>query len=679
MTQTGGNYVEGEVLVTFNESIDLESAHELARTRALEVVRHFPLLSKRHGRIHALVRAPGRTTAALLAQLRQDPNVETVEPNYLRELCDMRPPNDPFFPQLWGLRNTGQTVNGTSGLAGADVGFLRAWGMSLSATGEVVVAVIDTGVDYTHPDLAPNMWTNRAEVPGNGFDDDANGYVDDVVGYDFAGWTNDPSDSSDHGTHVAGIIAAVGNNGMGVIGVNFRARIMALKASSNGTNLPVSAVIEAVEYAAMMRQRGVNVAAINASYGSPDFSSMERDSILVAADAGIVFCAAAGNRSANLDTTPYYPACYQAPNVIVVAASDQADRLASFSSFGAANVDLAAPGVNVMSTIPASLGVACYVRVGPNVYSGNPMTYSGQTAGITGVIYDCGLGYPTNFPRGVAGNIALIRRGEIFFSVKVANAMAAGATAAIIYNHQPGNFYGTLQYPSNWIPAISISQADGLAIRALTPVVGTLVNGPDTNAIYDFKDGTSMSTPHVAGAVAFAAMCFPDETVPGRIRRILDNATPCTNLVGKTATGGRLDLARMVDTDADGLPDWWEQMYFGQATGTNPYADPDGDAQTNLEEWLAGTTPTNANSRFRITSVQALGPNGFVLEWPSADGRFYRLFAASNPALLTAPILATNVELIVQTNIAATPPFNRATNVPAPGTQMRFYRVQLEP
>ncbi len=677
--QIRGNYVEGEVLVTFKESVDWEKVRGMARVRSLEVVRHFPLLSKRRGRVHALVRAPHRATAALIAELKHDPSVENVEPNYLRELCDMRPPNDPLFPQLWGLQNSGQSVNEVSGMAGADISFLAAWGMCLAATSEVVVAVVDTGVDYTHPDIAPNIWTNAAEVPGNGIDDDGNGYVDDVVGYDFAGWTNDPSDSSDHGTHVAGTIAAVGNDGQGIIGVNFRARIMALKASTTGTSLPTSAVIGAVEYATLMKQRGVNVVAINASYGSSDFTEMERDSILAAGDAGIVFCAAAGNRSTNVDVTPYYPACYQAHNLIAVAASDQSDSLASFSSFGATNVDLAAPGVNIVSTIPPLYGFSCYVQLGSNVYSGQPMTYSSETTGITGMIYDCGLGYPTNFPPEVHGNIALIKRGEIFFSVKVANAMAAGARAAVIYNREPGGFRGTLQYPSNWIPAISISQAAGLAILAALPAVGTVVCAPDTNVVHGYKDGTSMATPHVAGAVALAAMCFPNETVTERIRRILDNVTPCTNLAGKTLTGGRLNLARIVDTDANGLPDWWEHAYFGQLTGTNPHADPDGDGQNNLVECLAGTSPTNSDSRFRITSIKTVPAGGVVIEWPSAVGRHYRLFAASDPTLLTTTNLATNLELIVQTNIAATPPINCQTNLLPQTSQMRFYRVQLEP
>src|SRR5439155_2387220 len=157
--------------------------------------------------------------------------------------------------------------------------------------------------------------------------------------------------------------------------------------------------------------------------------------IQAAGDAGIIFCAAAGNNSGNNDTSSFYPASYRLANMIVVAATGQTDGLASFSNYGASTVDLAAPGVNILSTKPAALaGTAASVKQGPNTYSANALTYSGVSTGITAAIYDCGLGYATNFPSAVRGNIALISRGTLYFSDKVANAMAAGARAAIICN-----------------------------------------------------------------------------------------------------------------------------------------------------------------------------------------------------------------------------------------------------
>ena len=167
-------------------------------------------------------------------------------------------------------------------------------------------------------------------------------------------------------------------------------------------------------------------------------------------------------------------------------------------------------------------------------------------------------------------NIALIARGTLNFSNKVANAMAAGARAAIIYNNTNGNFLGTLQVSNNWIPAVSLSQADGLALKAVLPATVTVVNGTDPTQIYQYLDGTSMATPHVSGAVAFAAMNFPGETVTQRIQRVLANVDVISGLKGKVRTGGRLNLQRIVDTDTNGLPDWWELQYFGHLTGTDP-------------------------------------------------------------------------------------------------------------
>jgi subtilisin family serine protease len=272
----------------------------------------------------------------------------------------------------------------------------------------------------------------------------------------------------------------------------------------------------------------------------------------------------------------------------------------------------------------------------------------------------------------VSNNIALIQRGTLFFSDKVSNAMAAGAQAAVIFNNVAGNVNSaTLQTAGNWIPAIALSQADGQALLAALPASGTVVNVPDPANIYQLLDGTSMAAPHVAGAVAFAAMNFPAETVAQRIQRLLSNVTPAAGLAGKVATGGRLNLARSVDTDGNGLPDWWEQQFFGHLTGTNPNADPDHDGASNLAEFLAGTDPTNFSSALRLTALRAADTNGIVLEWPSVMGRYYRLLRATN--------LLNGFDSLVLTNLAATPPLNTATDAAPPSAGPRYYRLELEP
>jgi subtilisin family serine protease len=608
------DYVEGDAIVTFRKSVELSAARNALGSHSASLQTHFSHLSEMGGRHMGVARASGKTTEALIAELKSDPAVESAEPNYLRWVTGAAP-NDTLFSQLWAMRNTGQTVNGTAGTSGADIKFLPAWNLARPSTNPVVVAIIDTGIDFTHPDLAANVWTNSGEISGNSVDDDGNGYVDDYYGYDFASHASSPYDSGDHGTHVAGTIAAVGKNAAGVIGVNYRAKLMALKASSDGSSLTDAAVIEAIQYATLMKQRGVNIVAINASFGGGGSNSTELAAIKAAGDAGIIFCAAAGNETNNNDTVLTYPASYRLTNMIVVAASDQSDALTYFSNYGASTVDLAAPGMNILSAMPVALATASSSVVqGATTYAANVLTFSGISAGTTATIYDCGLGYPTNFTSAIKGNIALISRGTLTFANKVANAMAAGAVAAIIYNSTSGSFSGTLQTAGSWIPAISISQADGATLKALTPATGTVINNYASNALYQYMAGTSMATPHVVGAVAFAAMNFTNETVPQRVQRVVTNVDVIAGLKGKVKSGGRLNLQRIVDTDTNGLPDWWELANFNHLTGTDPAADPDQDGLSNLQEFLADTNPNSAGSRLRLTSLTNAS-NSVTVRW----------------------------------------------------------------
>jgi subtilisin family serine protease len=667
MPNTSTNYVQGEVLVTFNSSLDWSAAKSAMAGHSLQIAKHYAFLSERTGRQLALVRATNMTTAALLAELGPDPAVAVVEPNYIRWAAASAAPNDPLFGRLWGLQNTGQTLRTVTGTPGRDIRFLKAWGLARPSTNSVVVAVVDTGVDYTHPDLAANIWVNPGEIPGNGMDDDGNGYVDDYHGYDFADDTGDPIDSGEHGTHVSGTIAAIGNNGIGVIGVDSHAKIMALRVSNDGESFVSSAVIEAIQYAAMMKSRGVNVVAINGSYGSSDFSSAEESAIQVAGQEGIVFCAAAGNNNADNDSTPEYPADYRLPNMIVVAATDQNDALADFSDYGTNTVDLGAPGVNILSTTPP--GITSYVQVASATLPAEAMEYAGTTTGTTASIYDCGLGYRTNFPTAVRGNIALIRRGTLYFSEKAANAMAAGAVGAVIFNNTNVPFTGTLEYPSNWIPVVSLSESDGLALQALLPATGTIFSAKDSSVIYQYLDGTSMATPHVSGAVAFAAMNLPNETATQRVQRILASVDPVAALQGKVATGGRLDLLRVVDRDGNGLPDWWEQLYFGH-TGVDPNADPDGDGMSNWQEYVADTDPRNPGSSLRLTGVQ-FAPEGLRLSWSGGTEARQYLERSSSPGNPNSWVdLLTN-----QPPTAASASFIDST---ATNNNTYFYRLRVD-
>lgn len=298
----------------------------------------------------------GMSVDRALAEFRRNGAVEYAEPNYLRRLAAT--PNDQRFNEQWGLLNTGQTVQSRNGTSGVDVKASLAWDKTQGA-GSVIVAVLDSGVDINHPDLAPNVWVNPGEsgaLSANGVDDDQNGVPDDVYGWDFVHADNsvyDPYDfgfdsGEEHGTHVAGIIAAAANNG-GIVGTAPGVKIMPLKVCSSGLCDDARA-IEAINYA---KVKGARI--INASWGGGPFSQALKDAIQ---SSGMVFVAAAGNGGIdgigdNNDTTPFYPASYNLPNVISVAAVDNQGNLTGFSNYSTTSVDVAAPGQDILSTLPA--------------------------------------------------------------------------------------------------------------------------------------------------------------------------------------------------------------------------------------------------------------------------------------------------------------------------------------
>lgn len=317
---------------------------------------------------------PADTSNAIQA-LRLRPDVIYAEPNFIRKA--LVTPNDARYAEMWGLNNTGQRVSfgGHSGTAGNDIRAELAWNITTGSR-SVVVGVIDTGIDINHEDLQNNIWVNPGEVAGNGIDDDANGFVDDINGWDFA--HNDktvfdyteptyppaPSysgDVDDHGTHVAGTIGATGNNTNGVVGVNWQVSLMSLKFLTGEEGAGNSAqLLNAFAYAKAMRQlwessggtKGANIRILNNSYGGGGFSQAELDAIRALADAGILFVVSAGNDGSFNDLIPTYPTNYVAPNLISVAASGGGGIRAFFSNWGEATVNVTAPGEYILSTTP---------------------------------------------------------------------------------------------------------------------------------------------------------------------------------------------------------------------------------------------------------------------------------------------------------------------------------------
>ena len=270
--------------------------------------------------------------------------VEYIEPNYVYHAN--RTPNDSRFSEMWALDNRGQT----GGTEGVDIDTLEAWDLT-QGDSNVVVGVVDTGVAYTHPDIAANIWRNPGEIAGNGLDDDGNGVADDIYGYNAITNSGSVMDDNGHGTHTAGTIGAAGGNGFGVTGINWNVKIMPLKFLDGSGSGTTQGAIAAIEYAVRMKQAGVNIRILSNSWGGGGYSAALEQAISLANANGILFVAAAGNESNDNDAVPTYPANYELANVISVAAVDHNGNLASFSNYGASTVDIAAPGVNILSTL----------------------------------------------------------------------------------------------------------------------------------------------------------------------------------------------------------------------------------------------------------------------------------------------------------------------------------------
>lgn len=520
-------YKPGELLVQLSPAAASEAVERLHEIIGSRVLRHY---SRR--RLQQIAVAPGLPVAEAIMHYRESGLVETVERHALRYANLV--PDDPLYDDLWGMEK---------------ISAPQAWELQ-TGDADVIVAVIDTGVDYLHPDLSGNIWDNAAEIVGDRKDNDRNGYVDDKYGYDFANNDGFPLDSSasGHGTHVAGTIAAVGNNTTGVAGVAWTARIMVLKVQSDGSSLLESAaIIEAVDYAAA---NGAKV--VNCSFGGEATSDLERQAFEDLEAAGVLALCAAGNEGNDIDIAgnALYPAAYDMPNILSVAASTQSDNLAYFSNWGQTNVDLMAPGVAIKSTVPSDDSTEAFVQSDTDHFPAIGMLFAGTTteAGVTATLIDCGLGRITEIPDTVAGNIALIERGDLFFSEKVENVQSKGAVGAVIYNNVVDSLDqngGTLQAPHDppWIPAVSISLADGQLLLSRLGEPVTLVNRSlSATEAYSYLQGTSMAAPMVAGAAALLYAADPGLSYTDAKSALMNYAEPVPSEAEKTVSGGRLNV-----------------------------------------------------------------------------------------------------------------------------------------
>ena len=527
-------YKPGELLVKFKEGSTEKQIADLHKTVGSTVLRRID-----SHRLQQIKLREDLSEAKAVLLYQASGLVEIAEKHALR-YANATIPNDEYFSEQWGL---------------ARICAPEAWDFTTGSP-EVIIAVIDTGVDYLHPDLADNIWINSGEISGNGLDDDNNGYVDDVYGWDFAGndetdcydADTDPMDVDNHGTHVAGIIAAEGNNNIGIAGVCWNAKIMVLKVQAdNGEYMEDVDVIEAINYAI-----NNDAKIVNCSFGGGAFAQIEYDAFASLKNAGILAVCAAGNDGINTDVAgnENYPSCYDLDNIISVAASDSDDRLANISNYGSTSVDVMAPGYGIKSTVPAYFYTAASVKINGETYTAYGMTFAGITdkGGITGILYKCGKGYPDEFPAGVSDNITLIERGnnegaeDFFFSEKATNAQVAGAKAIIIYNNVTGEFDNwTLGASGDWPPVVCISREDGLLMKEMDALETTVINHfTNVSSCYKNESGTSMAAPHVSGIIGLMLSQNPflDYTVVKS--SILDSVDKISDVSDKMVSGGRV-------------------------------------------------------------------------------------------------------------------------------------------
>ncbi len=337
---------EGYLLVRYKANIDMTTAlaqtiHTKAKTKVIRTYKYPAGLQ--------LVKLEANASALQAQRIYQnDDRILYAEPNYILRAAVI--PDDTYFGQQWALNNTGQT----GGLIDADINAVEAWNLE-KGNQQVVLAIVDTGIDYNHPELKDNMWINPGEIADNGIDDDRNGYIDDVHGVNIITNTGDPMDDSEHGTHVAGIIGAKGSNALGVSGVMQNVSLLGCKfldVKGEGDTGTAIACLEYLVDLATRKNNPVKIVASNNSWSGGPFSRALYDAILDMRNAGILFMAAASNDRTNNDLVLIFPANFDLSNIISVAATDENDNLATFSNYGRYSVHVAAPGVKILSTFP---------------------------------------------------------------------------------------------------------------------------------------------------------------------------------------------------------------------------------------------------------------------------------------------------------------------------------------
>jgi subtilisin family serine protease len=459
---------------------------------------------------HYLVKLPGVTLdavpAALAAWGAEKDVVAVTDPDWIVHTMDTFP-NDTHFGLLYGMHNTGQTIDGQAGVVDADIDAPAAWDIGTGTT-NFVLGVIDTGIDYNHPDLAANMWVNPGEIAGNGIDDDGNGFIDDIYGWNFVSDTSNPYDDHYHGTHCAGTVGGVGNNSLGVAGVCWRVKMMALKFLDSSGSGAISDAVDATLYATRMRAK-----LTSNSWGGGGYSQAMFDAIEEAGRSNILFVAAAGNDYGNNnDTNPTYPASYTNANVIAVAATDNRDQLAGFSNIGLTSVDLGAPGVDTYSCQPGTgyQYLSGTSMATPHVAGACALAWSINPAASAAQVKQAILDGAEPIPA-LAGKCATGGRLNVFNAILNLGMNVAGSVPAIgeVVFSPPTDFSITFTdpYTTGTVAAADLTvngiPADSFALTTPTVVTFSFLSTPVTtqgtqtmfmaeNSVTRYRDGDGL-------------------------------------------------------------------------------------------------------------------------------------------------------------------------------------------